>query len=90
MNRDQTIENFSRCNSDVGRLMEVLRNLINRGNTVLVVEHDLSVLMKCDWLIELGPGGEDEGRLVIAEGSPETLSQLLTSIIGPYFRGGRN
>lgn len=72
--------------ADVGRLMEVLRNLVDRGNTVLVVEHDLSVLMECDWLIEMGPGGGDEGGLVIAEGSPETLSQLPTSIIGTYFR----
>lgn len=73
---------------DVGRLMEVLKNLVDLGNTVLVIEHDLSVLMECDWLIEMGPGGGDEGGLVIAEGSPETLTQLPNSIIGSYFRGG--
>ncbi|MFC3747008.1 excinuclease ABC subunit UvrA [Paenibacillus sp. GCM10012306] len=73
---------------DVERLMEVLRNLVDLGNTVLVVEHDLSVLRKCDWLIEMGPGGGDAGGLVIAEGTPETLALLPNSIIGSYFRGG--
>ena len=76
--------------ADVGRLMVVLRNLVGQGNTVLVIEHDLSVLMECDWLIEMGPGGGDEGGEVIAEGLPETLAQLPTSIIGSYFRGGRH
>ncbi|BBH20272.1 excinuclease ABC subunit A [Paenibacillus baekrokdamisoli] len=73
---------------DVERLMEVLRSLVDLGNTVLVVEHDLSVLLECDWLIEMGPGGGNAGGLVIAEGSPETLALLPNSIIGSYFRGG--
>lgn len=75
---------------DVERLMEVLRSLVELGNSILVIEHDLSVLWECDWLIEMGPGGGDAGGLVIAEGTPETLALLPNSIIGSYFRGGRH
>jgi excinuclease UvrABC ATPase subunit len=73
---------------DVGRLLGLLRRLVDRGNTVLLIEHDLSVLSECDWIIEMGPGGGDEGGEVIAEGSPELLAHLPASVIGTYWREG--
>ncbi len=73
---------------DSNRLMVVLRKLVDKGNSVLVIEHDLSVLAACDWVIELGPSGGSEGGEVIAEGSPDMLANISSSIIGTYFKKG--
>jgi excinuclease ABC A subunit len=72
--------------ADVSSLMELLRGLVERGNSLIIIEHDLMVLKECDWIIEMGPGGGDEGGEVIASGSPEQLSINSTSIIGAYIR----
>ncbi|KRE33965.1 hypothetical protein [Paenibacillus sp. Soil522] len=74
--------------ADVTQLMSLLRSLVDRGNTVLLIEHDLSALSQCDWLIEMGPGGGHEGGEIIAEGSPEILVSLQASVIGKYLRRG--
>ncbi|MBB3132252.1 excinuclease ABC A subunit [Paenibacillus rhizosphaerae] len=71
--------------ADAERLMDVLRSLVDHGNSVLIIEHDLSVLKVCDWIIELGPNGGEEGGRVIAEGSPAELMRQPNSIIGTYF-----
>jgi excinuclease ABC subunit A len=70
---------------DVARLIDVLRLLVAKGNTVLVVEHHPHVLAACDWLVELGPGGGPDGGLVIAEGPPEAVAQGSTAT-APYLR----
>ncbi|MFD1675053.1 excinuclease ABC subunit UvrA [Alicyclobacillus fodiniaquatilis] len=72
--------------ADVIRLMSVLRSLVERGNTVLIIEHDLSVLKSSDWIIEMGPGGGDEGGEIIAAGTPEELISVPTSMVGSYWR----
>jgi excinuclease UvrABC ATPase subunit len=72
---------------DTGRLLQLLDELVRKGSTVLVVEHDPAVLSSCDWIIELGPGGGNEGGRVIAQGSPEELHRNPASIIGPYLYG---
>ena len=69
---------------DTNRLMQLLDELVRRGSTVLVIEHDPAVLSNCDWLIELGPGGGNDGGRVIAQGTPAQLRQNPDSITGPY------
>jgi len=60
--------------ADISRLLEVLARLANRGNTLLVIEHNPDVLRCADWIIDLGPGGGDEGGRVVAEGPPEAVA----------------
>jgi len=59
---------------DVRRLVDVLHNLVDRGHTVLVVEHHPHLLASCDWLVELGPVGGPDGGRIIAEGPPERVA----------------
>lgn len=64
--------------SDLEKLVGVLKILVERGNTVIVIEHNLDVIKNADWVIELGPEGGDKGGYLIAEGTPETLSKMDT------------
>jgi excinuclease ABC subunit A len=59
--------------ADVEKLLEVLQRLVDAGNTVLVIEHNLDVIKSADWLIDLGPEGGDAGGELLAEGTPETI-----------------
>ncbi|MGH7883090.1 MAG: excinuclease ABC subunit UvrA, partial [Candidatus Dormibacteraceae bacterium] len=72
--------------ADVERLLQVLHRLVDRGNTVVVIEHNLEVLKTADWLIDLGPEGGERGGQVIAEGTPETVAQVAASYTGQYLR----
>ena len=72
---------------DIGELLEVLNRLVDAGNTVLVIEHNLDVVMAADWVIDLGPEGGEGGGEVIFEGSPEKLSQCKRSYTGHYLKG---
>ncbi len=72
--------------ADTARLMEVLDELVERGNSVLFTEHDPTMLAFCDWLIELGPGGGNEGGWVIAAGTPGDLISNPRSVIGRYLK----
>jgi excinuclease ABC subunit A len=71
---------------DVERLLTVLHRLVEHGNTVVVIEHNLDVLKTADWLIDLGPEGGDRGGYVIAEGTPEQLAANAESATGQYLR----
>jgi excinuclease ABC subunit A len=71
---------------DVRRLLEVLHELVDRGNTVLVIEHNLDVIKNCDWLIDMGPEGGDKGGLVLAEGTPEAVAEIEKSYTGHYLK----
>src|SRR5207237_9215191 len=73
--------------ADVERLLQVLHRLVDHGNTVVVIEHNLDVLKTADWLIDLGPEGGEKGGYVIAEGTPEQLSANAKSSTGEYLRG---
>ena len=64
---------------DVNRLMQVLHRLVDQGNTVLVIEHNLDVIKTADWVIDLGPEGGRRGGLVVGEGTPEEIAQLDTA-----------
>ena len=72
--------------ADVERLLAVLHRLVDHGNTVVVIEHNLDVLKTADWLIDLGPEGGEKGGYVIAEGSPEQLAANTDSATGHYLR----
>src|SRR3954449_7774009 len=71
---------------DVRKLLEVLHALVEQGNTVVVIEHNLDVIKTADWVIDLGPGGGVNGGNVIAEGPPETIAQAQESATGQYLR----
>jgi excinuclease ABC subunit A len=71
---------------DVKRLLEVLNALVEAGNTVLVIEHNLDVIKCADWLIDLGPEGGNGGGTVIAQGSPEAVAKVAESHTGTYLR----
>ncbi len=64
---------------DVHRLLEVLHRLVDQGNTVLVIEHNLDVVKTADWVVDLGPDGGRRGGLVVGEGTPEAIAQLDTA-----------
>ncbi|HEX9363089.1 MAG TPA: excinuclease ABC subunit UvrA [Candidatus Dormibacteraeota bacterium] len=72
--------------ADVERLLAVLHRLVDHGNTVVVIEHNLDVLKTADWLIDLGPEGGEKGGYVIAVGTPEQLTTKRDSATGQYLR----
>jgi excinuclease ABC subunit A len=69
---------------DVRRLLGVLSRLVDQGNTVLVIEHNLDVIKTADWLIDMGPEGGDGGGTVVVEGTPETVAKTEESWTGQY------
>ena len=71
---------------DVRVLLEVLQALADRGNTVVVIEHNLDVVKSADWLIDLGPEGGDEGGRVVAAGTPEEVARARGSHTGEALR----
>ena len=72
--------------ADVGKLLEVLQELVNMGNTVLVIEHNLDVIKSCDWIIDMGPEGGGKGGYVIAEGTPEHIATIKKSHTGHFLK----
>ena len=69
---------------DVSKLLEVLNRLVEKGNTVIVIEHNLDVVKTADHLIDLGPEGGDDGGKIIATGTPEEVSRNSESYTGKY------
>ncbi len=69
---------------DVRKLLEVLHALVDQGNAVLVIEHNLEVIKTADWVIDLGPEGGDKGGRIVAVGTPETVAQTKGSYTGAY------
>ncbi len=72
--------------ADVQKLLDVLNRLVNLGNTVLVIEHNLDVIKNSDWLIDLGPEGGDEGGKIVTVGTPEQVSKAPGSYTGKYLK----
>ena len=72
--------------ADVDRLLQVLHRLVDHGNTVIVIEHNLDVLKTADWIIDLGPEGGDKGGRLVAEGTPEQVALDPASYTGRYLR----
>ena len=69
---------------DVRRLLTVLSRLVDQGNTVLVIEHNLDVIKTADWIVDLGPYGGSGGGTIVAEGSPEHVSTVEESFTGQF------
>jgi excinuclease ABC subunit A len=72
--------------ADIEKLLQVLHRLVDAGNTVIVIEHNLDVIKAADWLIDLGPEGGAEGGWVVAEGTPEEVSRVRKSYTGQFLR----
>ena len=71
---------------DIKRLLEVLQRLVDKGNTVLVIEHNLDVIKTADYLIDLGPEGGDGGGQIVATGTPEEVIKVNDSYTGKYLK----
>ena len=71
---------------DVNKLLTVLSRLVDQGNTIVVIEHNLDVIKSSDWIIDLGPNGGDGGGMVIAEGTPEKVAKTQASFTGEFLR----
>ena len=69
--------------ADIQRLLDVLHRLVDAGNTVIVVEHNMDVIKTADWIIDMGPEGGDAGGYIIAEGSPEQVADDRCQLHGP-------
>ena len=72
--------------ADVAQLIEVLQRLVDAGNTVLVIEHNLDLIKTADHIIDLGPKGGDAGGTLVAEGTPEEVAENPNSYTGQYLR----
>jgi len=72
--------------ADVERLLQVLQRLVDAGNSVIVIEHNLEVVKSADWIIDLGPGAGDAGGQMIAQGTPEDVAENAQSLTGSYLK----
>ena len=68
--------------ADIEKLLEVLQRLVDAGNTVLVIEHNLDVIKQADWVVDLGPEGGEAGGELIAAGTPEQVAEVEGSFTG--------
>ncbi|MDE3038731.1 MAG: excinuclease ABC subunit UvrA [Pseudomonadota bacterium] len=71
---------------DIRKLLKVLHTLVDSGNTVLVIEHNLDVIKTADWILDIGPGGGDKGGKIVATGTPEDVARNRESITGEYLK----
>ena len=72
--------------ADVHRLIDVLQRLVDKGNTVLVIEHNLDVIKTADYIVDLGPDGGDKGGMIVAQGTPEDVAKVNESYTGQYLK----
>jgi excinuclease ABC subunit A len=72
--------------ADIEKLLDVLQRLVETGNTVLVIEHNLDVIKQADWLVDLGPEGGEAGGEIVATGTPEQVAEVEASFTGRYLR----
>jgi excinuclease ABC subunit A len=71
---------------DVRLLLDVLHRLVDKGNTIVVIEHNLDVIKTADWIIDLGPEGGERGGKVVAAGTPEEVAEVEASYTGQFLR----
>ena len=68
-------------------LVRVFQQLLDQGGTVLVIEHDLDMIANADWIIDLGPGGGQDGGQIVATGTPQQVANASDSVTGKYLKG---
>ncbi|HKU53911.1 MAG TPA: hypothetical protein VJP60_00990, partial [Rhizomicrobium sp.] len=71
---------------DVNKLLDVLHALVDQGNTIVVIEHNLEVIKTADWIVDLGPEGGDGGGEIVASGTPEEVAKNPRSYTGQYLK----
>ena len=71
---------------DIRKLMLVLNGLVEKGNTVLVIEHNLDVIKSADWIVDMGPEGGSGGGTVVAQGTPEDVAKVQGSFTGQFLQ----
>lgn len=71
---------------DIRKLMLVIQGLVDKGNSVLVIEHNLDVIKAADWIVDMGPEGGADGGTVVAQGTPEDVAQVEGSYTGRYLK----
>ena len=71
---------------DIDQLLKIIYKLRNKGNTVIIIEHNLDVIKTADWIIDMGPEGGNKGGTIIAEGTPETIAGNKGSFTGQYLK----
>jgi excinuclease ABC subunit A len=72
--------------ADIAKLLEVLQALVDAGNTVVVIEHNLDVIKTADYIIDIGPEGGDAGGMIVATGTPEQIAKVKESHTGRYLK----
>ena len=72
--------------ADVEKLIRVLHQLVESGNTVIVIEHNLDLMASADWILDMGPGGGEYGGKIIARGKPAKIASSKTSKTGPFLK----
>jgi len=72
--------------ADVDKLLRVLNELVDRGNTVVIIEHHPDIVKVADWIIDLGPEGGDAGGYIVAEGTPEDVARVPESYTGQFLK----
>ena len=75
---------------DIAHLLDVLQKLVNKGNTVLVIEHNMDVIKSADYIVDLGPEGGAKGGMIIAQGTPEAVCKNTKSYTGKFLRAELN
>ena len=73
--------------ADISQFLEVLSRLIDKGNSLVVIEHNLDVIKTADWIIDLGPEGGDGGGGLVVAGTPEDVAECKASYTGRYLKG---
>ncbi|HNO09362.1 MAG TPA: hypothetical protein PKI67_00430, partial [bacterium] len=71
---------------DIKMLMNVLGQLVDKGNTVVIIEHNLDVIKCADWVIDIGPEGGDGGGNIVGEGTPEEIAKIKESYTGKFLK----
>ena len=72
--------------ADVDRLLGMLHALVDTGNSMVVIEHNLDVIKNADWIIDMGPEGGSAGGQIVAEGTPEQVAKVAASYTGQYLK----
>jgi excinuclease ABC subunit A len=83
---DLSQKSFPKYFEDVKMLLDVLNKLVDKGNTVIVIEHNMEVIKTADWIIDLGPEGGDAGGYIVAEGTPDEVARNPESYTGNFLR----